>query len=139
VTEEGDPENPLSGKLAYRLKRVGSVDGEPVLLETFWFDSEVFPFFDQLKVAGRSLSEAVQLRYRLEASSAEQRFSVKVLEGEAARLLNLEEGAAVLHVERTLHFRVASAAVFARMDCRSDRFTFSQHISTDGPLIDEGV
>jgi GntR family transcriptional regulator len=127
VSEEGD--HVFAGRLAYRMQRVGSVEGGPVLVETFWFDAAVFPFFDQLDVAGRSLSEVVLARYQLEATSADQRFSVVELTDAEAPLLGLKEGASVLLVERALHFRAGRSAVFAQMLCRTDRFRFSQHIS----------
>jgi GntR family transcriptional regulator len=113
VTEEG--EHPLFGQLTYRMQRVGAVDEEPVLVETFLFDADVFPFFDQLKVAGQSLSEAVLARYRMEATSADQRFSVQQLEGKDAVLLGLPAGSPALLVERTLHFRAARGAVVSRL------------------------
>lgn len=125
--------HPLAGQPAFRMQRVGSVDDAPVLVETFWFDAAVFPEFDQLPVAGHSLSEVVFSRYRMEATSADQRFSVHQLGKVDARLLALREGTAALLVERTLNFRAASGCVVARMLCRTDRFRFSQHISSAYP------
>ena len=135
MIEEVTAENPLSGRPAFRVRRLGSVEKEPVLLETFWFDEEIFPKFDELELEGRSLSEVVLEHYRMEVTSAEQRFSVGSLEGREAKLLGVRPRDPVLHVGRLLHFRAASNAVFVEMDCRSDRFTFSQSISSEGPLI----
>ena len=126
------PGHPLAGRDAYRLTRVGSVADEPVLLERIWLDAEVFPDFDTLDLQGRSLSEAVLARYRLESSAADQRFHVRALSGEDAALLGLAAGDAILHVDRTLHFPTATGAVFAQMDCRTDRFTFSQRLGDGG-------
>lgn len=110
----------------YVMERLSSVGEEPVLIERFWFAAEVFPFFDQNQVAGRSLSQVVAERYQMEASSAEQSFSVAHIDADRALLLELEPGDPVLHVERVLHFPQAMSAVRVRMWCRSDRFQFSQ-------------
>jgi GntR family transcriptional regulator len=112
---------------------LGSVDGEPVLLETFWFDADVFEGLDQIDLESASLSETVLDRYRMEVTSAEQQFSVRTLEAKDAKLLDINQRTSVLHVERLLHFRSATNAAFVQMDCRSDRFSFSQNIFSEGP------
>ena len=120
--------SPLAGRASYRLTRLGSVDGEPVLLERFWFDAARFPGFDRLALAGRSLSGAVLDHYRMEPTAADQDFRVAALEPLAAERLGLAPGEPVLRVDRTLHFPHAAAAVVAAMECRTDRFIFSQRI-----------
>lgn len=135
VIEDVNDENPLSGRPAFRVRRLGLVEKQPVLVETFWFDEDVFPGFDQIELEERSLSELVLSQFRMEVTSAEQRFSVRMLDARDAKLLGMKANDPVLHVGRLLHFRSASNAVFVEMDCRSDRFTFSQSISSEGPLI----
>ncbi len=126
VADEAAP--PLRGRPCFQLMRRGSVDGEPVLLERFWLDAERFPGFDRLPLEGRSLSGVVLDHYRLEPTAADQEFRVAALEPGPAAQLGLAPGAAVLRVDRTLHFPNAAGAVFAAMDCRTDRFVFSQRI-----------
>ena len=54
--------------------------------------------------------------------------------GEAeGRPCNRHWGAALLQVDRTLHFAQAETAVFARMYCRTDRLVFSQRIGGGNP------
>ena len=129
VEEKG---NPLFGRKAYRLLRLGLVDSAPIVLEKFWFDAENFPFFDSLQVAGRSLSEAVLDQYQMEATAANQRFSLHALERQEAKLLDKKPGDSVLLVERELHFATAKSAVFVQMKCNGDRYTFSQSIGANG-------
>jgi len=128
VRVDPNADQPLAGRRAYRLARIGSLAGEPVLLERIWFDAAVFPGLDQADLAGRSLSEFVSTRYRMEPHQGEQRFRVHALDATAALHLQRPPGDPVLRVDRTLHFPTASAAVFAEMDCRTDRITFSQQI-----------
>jgi GntR family transcriptional regulator len=123
-----DEHSPLAGREVYSLTRLGRVDGEPVLLETFAFDAEVFEHFDKLALTGRALSEVVADHYGLAPSSAEQSFSAQAAEGALAAQLDVDEGTAILRVDRTLHFPGAPAAVHALMHCRTERFAFSHHI-----------
>lgn len=130
LVDEAD--HPLHGREAVRLVRLSSArrekKREPVLLEEIDLDAERFPGLVDLDLEGRSLSEIVEARYRMRPQSADQTFRVESLSSEHARLLALAEGEAVLRVDRTLHFSLAPAAVFARMYCRTDRFVFSQRI-----------
>ncbi len=108
--------------------RCARVDREPVLLERIWMDAMLFADFDQLPLAGGSLSEVVRTHYRREPQSADQSFRVAMLSPGDAAALDLPVGAPILEVDRVLHFPTARNAVFVRMSCRTDRFTFSQHI-----------
>ena len=121
-------QHPLAGRDAFFLQRVSRVAEQPVLLESFWFDAEVFPRFDELTLEGKSLSEATFARYRMEATSAEQRFRVEALGADESKWLELSVGNAVLRVDRTLHFATARGAAFVVMHCRTDRFEFYQTI-----------
>ncbi len=123
-----DEQSPLAGREVYSLGRLGRVDGEPVLLETFAFDAEVFERFDKLALANRALSEVVAEHYSLAPSAAEQSFSAQAAQGELAAQLDIDEGTAILRVDRILHFPGAPAAVHALMHCRTERFAFSHHI-----------
>lgn len=131
VLVEQDARHPLQGRQAFRLRRMGSVQGSGVLLETFWFDAESFPDFDQLDLRGHSLSDVALTRYQMEPTSAEQRFQTEQACPSDAHLLGHPPCGCVLRVERTLNFPASRGAVFAVMQCRTDRFNFSQTI--DGP------
>ncbi len=127
VVAEASDQSEFAGDF-YLMERLASVARAPVLLERFRFAADVFPFFDRNKLAGRSLSQVVLERYQMEASSADQSFSVTDLDAKQARLLDLEEGSPVLRVERVLHFPQAMNAVRATMWCRTDKFRFSQKL-----------
>lgn len=120
--------HPMLGRMAVRLVRVSLVDGAAVLLEELDFAGEHFPGLARVSLQGRSLSELVEQRYRMRPQAADQSFRVVALDRARARLLGVKAGAAMLQVDRTLHFAQAEAAVFARMYCRTDRLVFSQRI-----------
>jgi len=108
--------------------RVSRVDDAPVLLEEIDFVSEHFPGLAALALHERSLSELVLQRYRMRPQSADQSFRVTLLDAARAATLDLPPAAAILQVDRTLHFARAESAVFARMFCRTDRLVFSQRL-----------
>jgi GntR family transcriptional regulator len=123
-----EPGHPLHERPAVRITRLSRVDGEPVLLEELDFAAEHFPGLAKLSLKNQSLSEVVQRRYHMRPTHADQSFRVVRMRKEHARRLALPAGSAILRVDRTLHFALAAAAVFARMYCRTDRFAFSQRI-----------
>jgi GntR family transcriptional regulator len=128
VCRASGDDHPFAGESCVHLERVSQVDGTPVLLEEFDFQAAHFPELARQPLAGRSLSEVVEQRYRLRAISADQSFRVVSLDRERARLLGLRSQSALLRVDRSLHFARIGAAVFARMFCRTDRFVFSQRL-----------
>jgi GntR family transcriptional regulator len=123
-----DPEHPLNAQTVTRVLRLSELDAKPVLLEQIDFAETHFPGLARLPLAGRSLSEVVQERYRMRPHAADQSFRVSVLDRAHARYLGLATGAPILQVDRTLHFLGAPSAVFARMWCRTDRLVFSQRL-----------
>jgi GntR family transcriptional regulator len=123
-----DAEHPLGGRSCVRMARLSHVDDEATLLEEFDFDAEHFPGLERIAIRGRSVSRLIEEHFALRPQSAEQSFRVAALDARRATLLRLQAGAAILRVDRTLHFALAGAAVFARMYCRTDRFAFSQRI-----------
>lgn len=125
------------GGPAYRLRRIGSVEGEPVLLETFWVDQVTFPHLDEHCLEGRSLSELVLDEYGAEATGAEQAFRVARLDEKSASLLGIASTEVVLEVARTIHFQRALRGVYALMHCRSGQFSFSQKLGTAAQLTSD--
>lgn len=121
--------HPIAGRPAYFLRRVGKVSERVVLLESFWLDCEVFPHFEQrFEQAKASLSTQLQELYRVEPTSAEQRFYVAPLARDEAQLFDLELPASVLGVDRTLHLPSALSAVFVSMRCHSEQISFAQKL-----------
>ncbi len=115
---------------AYRLQRLSRVANEPVLLEVIYLDAELFPHIDRQVMGGDSLSQLVRTVYFLEASSAEQRFTIIYPDKQTAHILQTNAGIPLLHVGRTLHFGEQRAAIYCDIYCRTDRFHFSQTIQT---------
>jgi GntR family transcriptional regulator len=117
------------GRDGVRLRRIAHVGNDPVLIEDFWFDGQVFDGLETLPLSGQSLSLIVQERYGLAPLGADQVFSALHLSEEQAKLLDDCPGAAALCVQRSLHFSMAKDAVLVRMICKQDaRYKFFQTI-----------
>lgn len=119
----------IASRPVYLVERSSFLDKEPVLVERMYFDAEIFVGLDEIELSGRSLSELARSHYLLDPVAADQRFSLARLDATLAGHLELEEGAYVLKVERSIDFRTAAAAVFAELYARTDRLQFSQRLS----------
>lgn len=114
----------------YRFDRLTRIDGEPVLLEQFYLDAERFPDFEQVALQDASLARVVRETYFLEPTSAEQTFAIASNLPEIAALLQIDARVPLLHVSRNLHFGPYAHAIVCDLYCRTDRFQFSQTITT---------
>jgi GntR family transcriptional regulator len=126
-----DDDNPFSEQVAFVLTRLSKVERKPVLLERLYFSPELFPGLDRLALAGVSLSRAVEERYYLKASHAEQSFRVALPPEDVRLALELPSQSPLLLVKRALFFPRAPRAVFCELYCRTDELVFSQTIGAE--------
>ncbi len=126
-------EHPLNGQLVVLVERLGSLAGEPVLLERLWLKAELFPGLAEHVVQGESLSALIERVYQRRASGGKQRLQVACLATHEAQCLGLPSGAPVLLVERQLDFPGAAAAVVAHLFCRTERVALVQSLSAASP------
>lgn len=120
-----------------RIERCVSVEGEPVLHETLWLSTELFPGLENHSLANQSLSALVRDVYFLEPSSADQTFFVITANEIQARQLNTPVGTPLLRVYRKLHFGDHQNALHAEIICLTDRFEFSQTLFPANAALDE--
>ena len=113
-----------------RFDRLTRIDDEPVLLEQFYLDAERFLDFERIDLHNASLARIVRETYFLEATSAEQSFAIVSGLGEVAAQLQVDAQHPILHVSRGLHFGQFGLAIHCDLYCRTDRFQFSQTITT---------
>lgn len=113
----------------YRLQRLSRVGAEPVLLEDIYLDAALFHGIEQYDLAADSLSRIVRQVFFLEASAAEQMFTITYPDKTIAATLDSNTRVPLLHVRRTLHFGEHKAAIYCDIYCRTDRFHFSQTLN----------
>jgi len=109
-----------------RVERCASVDESPVLYETLWLSTELFPGLQNHNLENQSLSALVRDVYFLEPSSADQTFFVIKADKTQSGQLKIPVGTPLLRVHRQLHFGDNRSALFAEIVCLTDRFEFSQ-------------
>jgi len=122
------PENPFSGQKAFFLSRLSLVEETPVLLEDIYLSPELFPNFDKIDMAGRSLSQIVDEHYYLRPTGGKQNFRIGYPAGRKAQYLSVSTTMPILLVKRFLHFPQAQNSVFSELYCRTEQFVFSQTI-----------
>lgn len=129
-----DAANPFSGRSAYTISRLRSVDDIPVLVENIYLDTDAFRGIDGMDLQDRSLSRIVEEHYFLKPTGGKQLFKISFAEGRLAEVLGIKTGTPILTVNRYIHFSELEDAVYAEMHCRTDQFVFSQIIGglTDG-------
>ena len=120
----------LAGKPVYEVRRLSRIDGEPVLLETLFLDAALFAGLERFDLENASLAQLAREHFYLEATSAEQAFEIFPTDTVSAEQLALPAGSPVLKLCRTLHFGQYPSAIYAEILCRTDRYRFSQTITT---------
>lgn len=120
----------LVDKPVFALSRVSRIESEPVLLEDMYLDAALFSGLERFDLRNASLSQIAREHYFLEASSAEQDFEIINIDSSKAGLLDLKAGTPVLKVSRRIHFGEQSDGIYAEIFCRTDRYRFSQTITT---------
>ena len=120
---------PFSGRDAYYAARVGSVRGEAVLVERFYFDPQTFPDLDRESPGpAASLSAHIESRYNARPTGGRQTFRVRAADPETAATLKLDPGIPVLEVKRTLDFPRAVEAIHVIITCNTQNLVFAQDL-----------
>ncbi len=128
IKVNGNRENPFSGRSAYFLARLTTVNGNPTLIEDIYLHPELFPDLDSLNLDNQSLSEIAEERYYLKPLAGKQSFRIGYLEPGRARLLKITPTTPILEVHRYLHFDQSQNGVYAVLYCLTEKFAFSQFI-----------
>jgi len=125
----GLPAN-LINQPVFEVKRLSRINNEPVLLEILHLDAELFTGLERIDLEDASLSKLAREHYFLEATSADQSFEIVSTDQETSALLELKTGDQILKVCRNLHFGQYTNAIYTEIFCRTDRYRFSQTITT---------
>ena len=125
---KGDSSNPFNKKKAFFLSRIIRDEKGPILMEEIYLDSRLFPGLEKFDMKDRSLSQVVSEHYYLKPVGGRQSFRIIHADAARAAKLDIEEGEPILEVTRTLDFTDAADAIFSRLFCLTDRFSFSQTI-----------
>ena len=119
----------LAGEPVFELRRLSRIDGDPVLIETIYLDAALFPGLDRINIEDASLARIAREHYFLDATSADQAFSIALTNKEQAKLLGVKKETPILAVSRSIHFGAQADAVYSDIFCLTDRYNFTQTLS----------
>lgn len=138
-TDERDEQASIPDEEFLRIERCAAVEGTPVLYETLWLSTELFPGLENHSLENQSLSALVRDVYFLEPSSADQTFFVITADETQAKQLQTPVGTPLLRVHRKLHFGDHRSALHAEIICLTDRFEFSQTLFPASAMFNAGA
>jgi len=142
-TDNSVDQNPFAGKEAACFSRLVLVKKNPVIFEEFFLSATAFPGIIQSDFAKYSLAGIIQERYFMVPETCRQSFIIAVPPTSVKSHLCPENDinnkpdkiqtsarapGQVLLVHRILSFPHAPDAIYSRIWCRTDRFTFSQYL-----------
>lgn len=85
------------------LRRLRTVDGEPVLCQESWSNLRACPGLDEVDYATTSMFDAVEMCSGKKIRYSDMRYRARVAGKEHGRMLGCEESAAVLVLEQNIH------------------------------------
>ena len=120
------------GEAVFRMRRLRSADGVPMMLERTYMPVKVF---DGLTQQGRwsefftifeskSLYEIVEQDFRMKIKTAEEAFGARAARPDEAKLLKIDEDAPVLHLVRTTYNSKNVVIEYTRSVARADMFEY---------------
>ena len=110
--------------LAYRIRRLRTINQEPVLLENYTIPQTRFPNLDHFDLQARSIYEIMESEYGIAIVRARQSFEPVIATPFEAELLKVRPGAPLM-LEKRLSYDNNELPVEAGQDrYRGDRFRF---------------
>jgi GntR family transcriptional regulator len=114
-----------SGETVYRVKRLRSVNHEPVAIDTDYLPTRLFPRFDQQNLENASLYAIFESVYNVKLHWAEEIIGAVSAHEDEAKLLETEPGSALLIIHETTYDTNRIAIEYSCSLLRADRYTAS--------------
>lgn len=112
------------GEAVFRMRRLRSADGVPMMLERTYMPVKVFGGLTQHMVESKSLYEIVEQDFRMKIKTAEEAFGARAARPDEAKLLKIDEDAPVLHLVRTTYNSKNVVIEYTRSVARADMFEY---------------
>jgi GntR family transcriptional regulator len=124
LDKEGD--NPFTSAIFF--SRLTSVDKNPVLVEDFYLNEDVFKGIEKIDITGKSLAKIVRENFFMEPENFKQSFKVTKIPNGIKKHLGLNKDADILLIQRWINFPQMKNGIYSEMYCRTDKFVFSQTV-----------
>jgi len=112
----------------YKLVRLRSVDGEPVILETAYLPQERFPDLSAVDFSAATLYQILAERYDCVPAESEETLEPVILTDYEQELLETDTGALGMLVEAVTRNQVGHVVEFSHSIVRGDRCRYFFHI-----------
>ncbi|HHY81384.1 MAG TPA: GntR family transcriptional regulator [Clostridiales bacterium] len=107
----------------YRISRLRSADGEPMLMETNYLPAYRFEGLNEEMIQGKSLYGIMLEKYKLTLTHAEETFSPVLLRTMEAKLLDTQPNALGMMVER-ISYENSRAVEYSKSLSPGDKFKY---------------
>lgn len=121
-----------AGVTAIRVRRVRSVDDEPLSLETSWLHPQLCAAVLEEKLADSSLNRVLVEQCGLDLVRAHEQITATVLDSFESLQLEAETGLPAFRVQRTTWDATGAAVEFVISVIRADRFRFEASLGQPG-------
>lgn len=121
------------GKTCWRVKRVRTANGEPVLISTSYLPTSIVPELKKEEVE-HSLYETLESKYQKRPQWAHESYTACKADKATASLLGIEPGMALLSSERVSYLRDGRIVEYAVTLIRGDRYEV--HIDINPPSME---
>lgn len=112
------------GDTLFKLKRLRSADGIPMMVERSYLPARAFPGLTEDVLRHKPLYEIMEQDYRQKIRFADEEFYASVVRSNDARLLEIEEGAPVLDLVRTTYNVRNRVVEYTLSVARGDQFRY---------------
>ncbi|MCK1992943.1 GntR family transcriptional regulator [Peribacillus muralis] len=111
-------------KQVYELQRLRCSGDEPIILETSYIPSHIFPNLSETMIEKNSLYDVMQIEYGIYVTKAKEVFEPVLIRSHESMLLQVREGNPALLLERIAYDNHGLPVEFCRSLIRGDRCRF---------------
>jgi len=128
---EGDP--------IFEIRRVRTVNGEPVSLDVSFFPFLIGQRLAREDLVGRDIFWLLENTCGLRLGAAECQIGALAARPEIARALGIDEGAPLLFIERLTYTEAGRPLDYEHLYVRTERFRYSVHLERHPPRDGNGL
>jgi GntR family transcriptional regulator len=127
--EIGERLNMSRGEPVYRIVRIRTIDGEPIMYDQVYMPAQNFPGLKDKDLNNRSLYEIIANDYGTALGKARQVFEPVLIDVRESKLLKVDKGTAAMLIERITFDLNGAPVVYSTIIIRGDKCRFSADIS----------
>lgn len=120
-----------AGAPVWKLTRLRLANGGPIVIDTSWLPTSVWPQLDMKDLEGRSLYDILSTRHGRRVKRAQEVWEPVLLDDYEAEVLDSKPGTPAFLVERTAFDEADTPVEFTKTIVPGDRMRFSVNLEED--------